>query len=58
MRPVFLHTDERIEGLVFITWVALLVRALLRLRCQQAGLKWLPDRVLAEFTCLFPRNIA
>jgi hypothetical protein len=50
VRPVFLHTDERIEGLVLITLVALLVRALLRLRCQQAGLKLSPDRVLAEFT--------
>jgi len=49
VRPVFLHTDERIEGLVLITLVALLVRALLRLRCQQAGLKLSPDRVLAEF---------
>jgi hypothetical protein len=49
VRPVFLHTDQRIEGLVFITLVALLVRALLRLRCQQAGLKLSPDRVLAEF---------
>lgn len=49
VRPVFLHTDERIEGLVFITLVALLVRALLRLQCQQAGLKLSPDRVLAEF---------
>jgi transposase len=49
VRPVFLHTDQRIEGLVFITLVALLVRALLRLRCRQAGLKLSPDRVLAEF---------
>ncbi len=49
MRPVFLHTDQRIEGLVFITLVALLARALLRLRCQQAGLKVSADRVLAEF---------
>jgi len=49
VRPVFLHTDERIEGLVFITLVAVLVRALLRLRSEQAGLKMSPDRVLAEF---------
>jgi hypothetical protein len=49
VRPVFLHTDERIEGLVFITLVALLVRALLRLRCQQVGLKLSADHVLAEF---------
>ncbi len=49
VRPVFLHTDQRIEGVVFITLVALLVRALLALRCQQAGLKASVDRVLAEF---------
>jgi transposase len=49
VRPVFLHSDEHIEGLVFITLVALLVRALLRLRCHQAGVKLSPDRVLAEF---------
>jgi transposase len=49
VRPVFLHTDERIEGLVFITLVALLVRALLRLNCQRAGVKLSVDHVLAEF---------
>lgn len=49
VRPVFLHSDQRIEGLVFITLVALLVRALLRLGCQQAGLKVSADRLLAEF---------
>ena len=49
VRPVFLHTDQRIEALVFITLVALLVRALLRLQCHQAGLKVSADRVLAEF---------
>jgi transposase len=49
VRPVFLHSDPRIEGLVFITLVALLVRALLRWRCHQAGVKLSVDRVLAEF---------
>jgi len=49
VRPVFLHTDERIEGLVFVTMVALLVRALLALQCQQAGVQQSVDRVLAEF---------
>jgi transposase len=49
VRPVFLHTDQRIEGLVFITLVALLVRALLALQCQQVGLNVSADRVLAEF---------
>jgi transposase len=49
VRPVFLHTDERIEGLVFITLVALLVRALLSVRCQQVGVRVSVDRVLTEF---------
>ncbi len=49
VRPVFLHTDQRIEGLVFITLVALLVRALLSVQCQQARLNVSVDRLLAEF---------
>lgn len=49
VRPVFLHTDQRIEGLVFITLVALLVRALLALRGREAGLKVTADQVLTEF---------
>ncbi len=49
MRPVYLHTDERIEGLVFVTLVALLVRALLAFQCQQAGLNASVDRILVEF---------
>lgn len=49
VRPVFLHTDQRIEGVVFVSLVALLVRALLALQCQQAELKVSVDRVLAEF---------
>jgi transposase len=48
-RPVFLHTDRRIEGLVFVTLVALLVRALLSVQCQRAGLNVSVDRVLTEF---------
>jgi hypothetical protein len=49
VRPVFLHTDQRIEVLVFVTLVALLVRALLALECRQAGVKASVDSVLAEF---------
>ena len=49
VRPVFLHTDQRIEGLIFVCLVALLVRALLALQCHQAGLNVSVDRVLAEF---------
>jgi hypothetical protein len=50
VRPVFLHTDQRIEGLVFVTLVALLVRSLLSVQCQQAELKASADRVLTEFS--------
>ena len=48
VRPVFLHSDMHIEGIVFVTLVALLVRALLGLQCQQAGLKVSAERVLTE----------
>jgi transposase len=49
VRPVFVHNDQRIEGLVFVTLVALLVRALLSIQCQQVGLSGSVDRILAEF---------
>jgi transposase len=49
VRPAFLHNDQRIEGLVFVTLVALLVRALLVVQCQQAGLTISADRLFAEF---------
>jgi hypothetical protein len=52
VRPVFLHTDERIEVLVFLNLVALLVRALLALRLRRAGLTYSVDRVLFEFAPL------
>jgi transposase len=38
VRPVFLRTDERIEGLVLCTMLALLVRAILALPCRRVGL--------------------
>jgi transposase len=49
VRPTFLHNDQRIEGLVFVTLVALLVRALLVVQCQQANLNISADRLFAEF---------
>jgi hypothetical protein len=52
VRPVFLHTDERIEGLVFFTLVALLVRAILAVRLKRAGLASSVDQVLFEFAPL------
>jgi transposase len=52
VRPVFLRTDERIEGLVLCTMLALLVRAILALQGRRAGLAYTPDQVLAEFAPL------
>lgn len=52
VRPAFLHTDARIEVLVFLNLVALLVRALLALRLRRAGLTYSVDRVLFEFAPL------
>jgi transposase len=52
VRPVFLHTDERIGGLVFFTMLALLVRSILALQCRQADLPFTVERVLAEFATL------
>jgi transposase len=52
VRPVFLHTDERIEVLVFLNLVALLVRTLLALRLRRAGLTDSVDQVLFEFAPL------
>lgn len=53
VQPVYLHTDERIEGLVFITFLALLVRAVLALRCRQANVPSSVDRVLRGFAPLY-----
>lgn len=53
VRPLYLHTDERIEGLVFVTFLALLLRAVLALRCRQANLSSSVDRVLAGFASLY-----
>jgi len=52
IRPVFLRTDRRIEGLVLLTMLALLVRSILTVQCRRAGLALTPDQVLAEFSNL------
>jgi len=53
VEPLYLHTDARIEGLVFITFLALLLRAVLALRCRRAGLTVSVDRVLRSFALLY-----
>jgi transposase len=58
VQPLYLHTDQRIEGLVFITFLALLLRAVLALRCRQANLSSSVDRVLHEFAPLYATDQA
>ncbi len=53
VRPLYLHSDQRVEGLVFIALLALLVRAILELRCRRAGLNYTADRVLRAFAPLY-----
>jgi hypothetical protein len=53
VQPLYLHTDARIEGLVFITFLALLLRAVLALRCRQANMPSSVDRVLRGFAPLY-----
>jgi transposase len=52
VRPLYLQSDQRIESLIFIILLALLVRVLLQIRCQRAGLSLSTDRVLAAFAPL------
>lgn len=52
IRPLYLHSDQRIESLIFIILLALLVRVLLQVRCQRAGLSVSTDRMLAAFAPL------
>ncbi len=40
VHPLLVRTDRRIEGLVFITLLALLVWAILERTCRQRGLPW------------------
>jgi len=52
IRPLYLHSDQRLESLIFIILLALLVRALLQLRCRRAGLAVSIDQILAAFAPL------
>ena len=49
IRPMFLHKQERIEGLVFVAMLALLVYTILEMLCRRAG-QWITARqVLHKF---------
>jgi transposase len=52
VHPLFVRTDHRIEGLVFVTLLALLVRAILERLCRQHGLALTADRLFQRFANL------
>jgi transposase len=52
VRPLFVRIDRRIEGLVFITLLALLVRAILERACRQRGQPVTAERLFRGFASL------
>ncbi len=52
VRPLFVRTDQRIEGLVFISLLALLVRAILERTCRQRGLPVTAEQLFRAFATL------
>lgn len=52
VRPLFVRGDRRIEGLVFITFLALLVRAILERACRQRGQPLTVERLFRGFATL------
>jgi transposase len=49
IRPLFLHKQERVEGLVFIALLALLVYTILEMLCRRSGQSITARQVLARF---------
>jgi transposase len=52
IRPMFLHKQERIEGLVFVAMLALLVYTILEMLCRRAGQSITARQVLEKFELL------
>ena len=52
VRPLFLHKEERVAGLVFVTLLALLVYTILEMRCRRAGMYITARQVLERFELL------
>jgi transposase len=49
IRPMFLHKEERVEGLIFVALVALLVYTILEMLCRRGGESITARRVLERF---------
>lgn len=52
VRPLFVHSDQRIEGLIFISLLALLLRSLLEQQVRRCGLALTASRLLLTFAPL------
>ncbi len=52
LRPVFLHNDERIEALIFVTLLALLTYSILEMKCRRRGLHVTGEAILKGFAHL------
>lgn len=52
VHPLFVRSDRRIEGLVFLTMLALLVRAILEHVCRRQGLPLTAEQLFARFASL------
>jgi transposase len=52
IHPLYVRSDSRLEGLVLITMLAVLVRALLERQCKQHDLDLTADQLLARFAPL------
>lgn len=52
VRPLFVRSDRRVEGLIFVTLLALLVRAILERACRQSGQPLTAERLFRGFARL------
>ena len=52
LRPVFLHNDERIESLIFVSLLALLTYSILEMKCRRGGLQVTGEAILKGFAHL------
>jgi transposase len=57
VQPLYLHSDQRIASLLFINLLALLVRAIVALRCRRAGLAYSAEHVLEAFRSLYATDL-
>jgi len=57
VQPLYLHSDQRIASLIFINLLALLLRAIVELRCRRARLTYSAEHVLEAFRSLYATDL-